>query len=174
MDFINQKGINEWFIHFRQQEHCTGGLNYAKVLSNIKNKRDICAKNLPSMAKYPQHHLEILQVPVAVLAIDTTGHLPITSRGHQWALKAICMHISYVFAIPWKEKSADNVVQAYLSGIFTHKGGSIAILSANSTGLKNTALNKACEQLDIKRLFSNQFHPGNSTTISLREHLLNF
>ena len=58
-----------------------------------------------------------------------------------------------------KEKSAENVVQPYVSGIFAHKGGSIVILSYNGTEFKNTMLNEACEQLGIKRLFSNPFHP---------------
>ena len=67
------------------------------------------------------------------------------------------LHTSYVFAIQMKEKTTDNV-QSYLSGIFTHKGGSIAILSDNGTEFKNTVLNDACVQLGIKRLFSNLFH----------------
>ena len=94
-------------------------------------KCDTYAKNLLIMAKYPQQHLEILQVPMAILAMNTIGHLPVTSRGHQWALTIICMHISHVFAITMKEKPAENVVQTYMSGIFTHKGGNIAILSDN-------------------------------------------
>ena len=38
-----------------------------------------------------------------------------------------------------KEKSTENVVQAYLSGIITHKGGSIAIPSDNGTEFKNSS-----------------------------------
>ena len=49
-----------------------------------------------------------------------------------------------------KEKSADNVGQAYLSGIFTHIGGSIAILSVNGIELKNAILTDSCEQLGIR------------------------
>ena len=93
-----------------------------------------------------------------MLAIDTVGHLPITSKGSRWALTAICLHISYVFAVLMKEKSAENVVQAYLSGILAHKGGSVAILSGNSTEVKNNVLNEVCDQLGIERLFSNLFH----------------
>ena len=63
-----------------------------------------------------------------------------------------------MLTIPIKETSAENVVQAYLSGIFAQKGGSIAILSDSGTEFNNTTLNKACEQLGIKRLFSNPFH----------------
>ena len=31
-------------------------------------------KNLPNMAKYPQKHLEIPEIPVAVLVMDNIGH----------------------------------------------------------------------------------------------------
>ena len=74
---------------------------------------------------------------MAVLAKDTIGDLPITSKGNRWALTAICLHMSYVFAILIKEKSAENEVQAYLSGILIHKGGSVAKLSDNGTEFKN-------------------------------------
>ena len=40
-------------------------------------------------------------------------------------------YIIYVFTILMNEKSAKDVVQAYLSGILVHKGGSIAIFNDN-------------------------------------------
>ena len=36
-----------------------------------------------------------------------------------------------------KEKSAENVVLAYLSGILAHKDGSVAILNDNGIGFNN-------------------------------------
>ena len=65
--------------------------------------------------------------------MDTLGGLPVTASRHQWALVTICMYISYVFAIPMKGKSAENIMQAYLSNIFANKGGS----TLNSTYKKN-------------------------------------
>ena len=53
------------------------------------------------------------------------------------------MHTSYVFAIPMKEESTRNVVQASLSGMFSHKGVSLEILSDNRTELKNTVVDDA-------------------------------
>ena len=91
--------------------------------------------------------------------MDSIGHPPVTSRGHQWVLTAICMHTLFVFTVPMKEKSAENAVQADLLGKFTHSGGSIAILSDNGTEIHNTTHSKACDQLGIKRIFSNPFHP---------------
>ena len=115
------------------------------------------------MARYPQQHLEIPQIPMAVLAMDTIGCLPIISKSNRWALTAICPHISHMFAVPMKEKSAENVVQTYLSGILAHKCGSMATISDNGTVFKNKVLNEVCDHPCIKRLFSNLFHPqGNA------------
>ena len=58
-----------------------------------------------------------------------------------------------------KEQSAENVVQAYLSGILAYKGESVAILTDNGTEFKNKVLNEECDHLGIKQLFSNLFHP---------------
>ena len=41
---------------------------------------------------------------MAILAMDTTGRLPVTSKGHHYALTAICLHMSFVFVMPLKEK----------------------------------------------------------------------
>ena len=84
--------------------------------------------------------------------------LPITSKCNRLDLTAICLHTSYIFAVPMKEKSAENVIQAYLSSILAHKGGSVAIISDTGTEFKNKVLNELCDQLGIKRLFSNLFH----------------
>ena len=111
------------------------------------------------MARYPQQHLEISQLQMAVLAIDMIGHLPISSKGNRWALKAICLHVSYVFVVPIMEKSAENVIQAYLSGILSHKGLSVAILSDNGTEFKNKVLNEVCDQLGIKGCSLSCFMP---------------
>ena len=67
---------------------------------------------------------------MAALAMDTIGQLPITSKGNQLALTAIYMHILCICYTD-EGQSAENIVQAYLSGIFAHKGGSIAMLSDN-------------------------------------------
>ena len=90
------------------------------------------------MATYPQQHLEIPQIPMAVLVIDTIGYLPITSKHNRWDVIAICLHTSDVFLILMKDKSAENVIQAPLSGVLAHKCGSAAILSDNGTEFKKS------------------------------------
>ena len=96
-------------------------------------KCSVCTKQLPNMARYPHQHLEVPQIPMAELAMDTKDCLLIILKGNRWALIAICLHTWYVFAISTKKKSAENLVQADLSGILAHKGGSVAILSDHET-----------------------------------------
>ena len=52
-----------------------------------------------------------------------------------------------------------------MSGILTHKGGSVSILSDNGTEFKNKMLNEVCDQLGIKQLFANLFHPQGNTNV---------
>ena len=72
-----------------------------------------------------------------------------------------------MFTIPMKEKSVANVVQTYLSGILAHKGEHVAILSDNGTEFKNKVFNKVFDQLDIKKLFSNPFHPQGNAKVEI-------
>ena len=65
------------------------------------------------MARYPQKHLEIPQILIAVLAIDIIGHLPNTSKDNRWALTAICPHTLYMFVILMKENQLKMFVQSF-------------------------------------------------------------
>ena len=56
-------------------------------------KSSVCA----NMVWHPQQHLQIPQMQMTVLGVDTIGQVPITSKGNRWALTAICLHMSYVF-----------------------------------------------------------------------------
>ena len=124
-----------------------------------------CATHLLNMARYPQQYFKVLQIPIAVLAMDAIGHLPVTSKGNGQALTAICLHMSYMLVVLMKKRSAENIVQAYLSGILANKCGSVAILSDNGTEFKNNVLNKVCDQSGIKRLFSNPFYPQHNAKV---------
>ena len=97
------------------------------------NKCDKCAQNLPNMAKYLQKHLEIPQTPMAILAIDIIDCLPCISKGTHMGFNTNLFTALYVFAVPMKEKSAENVIQTYLSGVLAHEQTSVAILIDDGT-----------------------------------------
>ena len=88
------------------------------------------------MVRYPQQHLKVLKVSIAMIAMNTIDFLPISFNGNRWALMYIYLPTSYVFTVPMNGKSAKNIEQAYLSNILMHKGGSVTILSNNGTEFK--------------------------------------
>ena len=94
---------------------------------------------------------------MAVLAIDTISHLPVTSKGNRCVLTAICLHTSYVFMIPMKENSAENVVQAYLSGILANKEEVKQCLVATVQNLKTKFSMKHWINWELKDYSSTHF-----------------
>ena len=79
---------------------------------------------------------------MAVLAMDTIGHLPVTSKGNRWALTTIIYTHLVCLQFQWRKKSAENVVQAYLSSILANKGRCVAILSDNGTEFEKKVLSE--------------------------------
>ena len=69
-------------------------------------------------------------------------------------------------------KSAQHIVHAYLTGILAKAGGSCAILLDNRTEFHNKCLIAACDQLGIKQIYSNPFHPEGNSHIENYHNLL--
>ena len=77
------------------------------------------------------------------ISMDLIGefHLP-TSRKHRYALTVIFMVTGYVFCVPLKTKTAEEVTQACIDHVYCRFGGSLKILSDNGTKFKNKNLSK--------------------------------
>ena len=122
-----------------------------------------CSKNLPNVLCHPPLHLEIPKAPFACIAIYTIGKLPTTSSGNKYALTCIDLLTSYIIAVPMPHKTANSVVEAYLSGILSRTSASMVCLSDNGSELKNSQTNTILKQLGIKHIYSNPYRPqGNS------------
>ena len=78
-----------------------------------------CSRNLSNILCHPQLHLEIPKIPFACIPIDTIGKLPITTSRNKYALTCIDLLTSYMIAVPMLDKTADLVVEVYLSGILS-------------------------------------------------------
>ena len=52
------------------------------------------------------------------------------------------MLTGYVFCVPLKTKTAEEVIQAYIDNVYAKFGGSLKILSDNGTDLKTNFSNK--------------------------------
>ena len=72
------------------------------------------------------------------IAMDLIGEFhPASSKGNRYALTAICMLTGFTFCIPLKNKTAEEVVKAYLNHICCVFGPSKKILTDNGTEFKN-------------------------------------
>ena len=94
------------------------------------------------------------------ISMDLLGefHLP-TIRKHRYALTVICMLMGYVYCVPLKTKTAEEVIQAYIDHIYSKFGGSLKILSDNGTEFKNKIFEQVAKELGVEyKLYTLPYH----------------
>ena len=92
---------------------------------------------------------------------------PPTSKGKRYALTVICMLTGYVFCIPLKTKTAEEVLQAYIDNVYSKFGGSIKILSDNGTEFKNKIFEQVAKELGVVyKLNTPPYYPASNGRIS--------
>ena len=99
-------------------------------------------------------------LPMELISMDLVGRLSRTSSGHKYALTIICMLTGYVFCIPLKTKTAEEIVDKYLTHIAFTFGNSRKILSDNGTEFKNALFGEVTKQLGVERkIYSPVYRP---------------
>ena len=97
-----------------------------------------CQQRNKQVVKYATLHFDVASFPMQFISMDLIGEFhPPTSKGKRYALTIICMLTGYVFCIPLKTKTAEEVLQAYIDNVYSKFGGSLKILSDNGTEFKN-------------------------------------
>ena len=97
-----------------------------------------CQRRNKQVVKYATLHFDVASFPMQFISMYLIGEFhPPTSQGKKYALTVICMLTGYVFCIPLKTKTAEEVLQAYIDNIYSKFGGSLEILSDNGTEFKN-------------------------------------
>ena len=94
--------------------------------------------------------------------MDLIGEFhPPTSKGKKYALTVICMLTGYVFCIPLKTKTAEEVLQAYIDNVYSKFGGSLKILSDNGTEFKNKIFEQVAKELGVVyKIYTPPYHPS--------------
>ena len=89
-----------------------------------------CQRRNKQVVKYATLHFDEATFPIQFISMDLIGefHPPITKR-NRYALTVICMLMGYVFCIPLKTKTTEEVLQAYIDNIYSKFGGSMKIFS---------------------------------------------
>ena len=86
--------------------------------------------------------------PMDFICMDLIGEFhPPTSRGHRYALTAVCMLTGFTWCVPLKTKTAEEVAKAYMDHIYCKFGGSIKILTDNGTEFKNKLFKEVISKL---------------------------
>ena len=121
-----------------------------KDISHHCKKCPVCAKHNMAKVKFKKTHFKGARQPMQFISMDLIGefHCP-SEEGHRYALTVICMHTSYIFCIPLKTKTAEEVLQAYLRNVYSKFGGSEKILSNNGTEFKNKLFEDVAKQLGV-------------------------
>ena len=95
------------------------------------------------VVKYDTLHFDVATFPMQFISMDLIGEFhPPTANKNRYALTVICMLTGYLFCVPLKTKTAEEVIQAYIDNVYSKFGGSMKILSDNGTKSKIRSLNK--------------------------------
>ena len=126
-----------------------------------------CQRRNKQVVKYATLHFNVATFPMQFISMDLIGEFhPPTTKGKRYALTVICMLMGYVFCIPLKTKTAEEVLQAYVDNMYSKFGGSIKILSDNGTEFKNKIFEQVAKELGvIYKLYTPPYHPASNGRI---------
>ena len=126
-----------------------------------------CQRRNKQVVKYATLHFNVATFPVEFISMDLIGEFhPPTSKGKKYALTVICMLTGCVFFIPLKNKTAEEVLQAYIDNVYSKFGRSIKILSENGTEFKNKVFEQVAKELGVVyKLYTPPYHPASNGRI---------
>ena len=126
-----------------------------------------CQRRNKQVVKYATLHFDLATFPMQFISMDLIGEFhPPTTKGKRYALTVICLLTGYVFCIPLKTKTAEEVLQAYINHVYSKFGGSIKILSDNGTEFKNKIFEQVAKELGVVyKLYTPPYHPASNGRI---------
>ena len=121
-----------------------------------------CQRRNKQVVKYATLHFDVATFPMQFISMDLIGEFhPPTANKNRYALTVICMLMGYVFCVPLKTKTAEEVIQAYIDNIYSKFGGSMKILSDNGTEFKNKIFEQVAKEFAIvHKLYTPPYHPA--------------
>ena len=126
-----------------------------------------CQRRNKQVVKYATLHFDIATFPMQFISMDLIGEFhPPTSRTHRYALTVIYMLTGYVFCVPLKTKTAEEVMQAYIDNAYSKFGGSLKMLSDNGKEFKNKMFEQVTKELGLEyKLYTPPYHPSSNGRI---------
>lgn len=190
MKYITNKEHIEEILHNFHAAPTGGHLGQSRMLSKIKQfykwrrmkntiaayiKRcELCAKN-----KHQKNNKEIMEItttpakPFGVVSIDTVGPFSRTENGNRYAVTMQCDLTKYVVALPVKDKEANTIAKAIVTGFILTYGPMEQIKSDLGTEYKNQIFAEVCNTLKIKQIFATAAHPETVGALERNHKCLN-
>ncbi|XP_029832045.3 uncharacterized protein LOC115316745 [Ixodes scapularis] len=112
--------------------------------------------------KAPLKLVPIITEPFRRLVIDTVGPLPVTQSGYRHILTILCPATKFPEAIPLKELSSVEVVNALLS-VFARVGFPAEIQSDQGSVFTSALTTTFLERCGIKLIHSSVYHPQSNS-----------
>ena len=153
--------------HMQPSSVCTTGkvwgckfCDMAKVAEIVHYKR---FKRLNLRNKYLKPGVQ----PMEFISMDLIGEFhPPLSKGNRYALTAVCMPTGYMFCIPLKNKTAEEIITAWRNHNTFPFGVCRKLLMDNDTEFKNDLFSRVAEQLGVERKFySSPYRPQSNGRI---------
>ena len=119
-----------------------------------------CAKHNVRVQQLKKEHFKLPPQPMEFISMDLIGEFhPPSSKGNRYALTAICMLTGFTFCIPLKNKTAEEVVSAYLDNIYCVFGPSKKILTDNGKEFKNKLWDQVFKDTRMHHMTSPIYSP---------------
>ena len=126
----------------------------------------VCQQHNIIPVQYTKGHFEVPKSPMEFISMDLIGEFPKSSKGNSYALTVICMLTGYTFCIPIPNKTASEVVKAYIDNVYSKYGGSRKILSDNGTEFKNKLFAQVATELGVEyKCYTPPYHPQSNGRI---------
>ena len=160
-DEMGHNGIHKMYILLKRLYYWKG--LKPSVENHIKMSYQ-CQRRNRQVVKYEALHFDVTAFPMQFIYLDLIGEFhPPTSRKHRYALTVICMLTVYMFCVPLKTKTADEVTQAYIDNVYSKFGGSLKILSDNGTEFKNRVFEQVAKELGVEcKIYTLPYHPASN------------
>ena len=112
--------------------------------------------------KAPLRLVPIISEPFRRVVIDVVGPLPSTKAGYRYALTVMCAATKFPEAVPMKEQSSVEVVNALLS-IFARVGFPQEVQSDQGSVFTSALTTGFLEKCGIKVIHSSVYHPQSNS-----------
>ena len=117
IDELGHNGTHRTYVLLKQLYYWKG--LKPSVEKHIKRCYQ-CQRRNKQVVKYAKLHFDVATFPMQFISMDLIGEFhPPTSKKHKYALTVICMLTGYVFCVPLKTKTAEEVIQAYIDHVYT-------------------------------------------------------